>query len=277
MTRFARQGSGLYTPPPALEGELILCTGQSNTWGPNPGLAGVTSGVLYWDSDLTPPINAGNVVSTFWHSAHGTSFHPSHGCDRSMIAQLLAAPGYNGRTAVMCVAVGSTTSDDWLPATTRYANVKTAIQLAISLLPSAFPAVTSWACRQVRNQGQSDMRVNSLPFQQQWAANTTTWTNALKTQIVAPAFADVPHRWKPDLVVQCNPLISGAYFVGTGVIPQQYIYIGESPGSAPHMIVIPGGPTGYYEMDEVHFTTPGNLAGGTMIGDQVVYLDANGM
>lgn len=265
--RFTQQGSGLYTPPPPVIGQLIYDSGASNTWGPNAGQTGVTSGALYWDTDATP--GGSGITSTFWHNLHGTGVHISHGPGRSLAGGLIGQPGYEA-LALMTIACGSSLYTDWQIGDPKYNAVKAATQAALALLPAAFPQVTSWQIRQIRNQGSSDMRVNNLAYQQGWAAGQASWTTALKNDIFS-VWSGVPHTWKPDLLIQQCTDITGAFFVSQGVIPQQYIYT-----DADHVVNCDPSQGVAYEADFVHYTMPGNITVGGLVSARAVFLDSIG-
>jgi hypothetical protein len=261
--RFVQQGSGLYTAPPQVQGNLVVNVGESNTYGAAPGLAGNTTGIQYWDTDVT------GLTSSFWHALHGTSFHPSHGVDRSFGAQLLAAAGYSGTTAMLTVAYGSTSYPNWLPGDPKYTQIKTAIQNALALLPAAFPNVNAgWRTRQVRNSGTTDMLVNDLAYQQGWAAAQATWSNALVNDIVKPVLPDAV--WSPTLYVQSCSDLFGAFFVSTGVIPQQY----TAAGDLDHII---DADALQYDALHKHMTQTGYIDLGNLLGTQLVFLDTHGL
>lgn len=260
MTSLSSQGSGTYTPPPLVQGRLLINVGESNTYGAAPGETGVTGGVQYWDTDCT------GLTSTFWHPLHGTSFHPSHGVDRSVGTQLLNAGGYSGVTAILTIAYGSTAYVDWLPGDPKYNIIKTAIRTACLQLPAAFPQVNNgWKVRQIRNSGTTDMLVNNLPYQQGWAAAQASWSAGLQTDIITPAIlANV--TWQPTLYVQSCSQLFGAFFVSTGVIPQQYI----AAGDLDHII---DADSLAYDPNHKHMTTGGYIDLGNLIGQQVIFLD----
>lgn len=264
------QGSGVYAPPEPVDVEVILNVGTSNGWGTNPGLPGVTGAIIYWDYDATTP---NSVRSTFWHPLHGTGVHLAHGMDRSLGQALLDAGGYNGRTAILNCAFGSSRYPDWQPGADEYDAIKVGIQNALASLVTQFPEGARFHFRQVRNQGTSDMRINSLPYQSGWGAAQTSWSTALADDIVAPAMPDgVIFDWKPQIIVWCYSGLSAAYFINTGVRLQQ-----ETLVDADHLVSTEAMA---FEPDGVHMLGYPNMDGyialGFAVGERIVYLDGIG-
>jgi len=266
------QGSGTYAPPTPIDVDVILNVGTSNGWGTNPGLPGVTGAILYWDYDATTPQG---VKSTFWHPLHGTGVHLAHGMDRSLGQALLDAPGnpYSGKCAILNCAFGSSRYPDWQEGEAEYEAVKVGIQNALESLWGQYPAGARFHFRQVRNQGTSDMRVNSLPYQSGWKAGQESWSASLQNDIVAPM---VPEgtivTWKPQIIIWCYSGLSAAYFIDTGVRLQQTLTVDadhlvstESMGFEPDGVHMLGYPdlTGYVEL-------------GYAVGERIIYLDSIG-
>lgn len=276
------QGSGNYVPPVPFDFNVLVCVGQSLTFGPAAGLPTVTGAFGYWDTDCTP--GGSGIVSAFWHALHGTGVHASHGPDRSAGAALLAAnPAYSGRLAIMCIAYGATFYTDWAGPSSpgrAYGPVKTAIQAACAQLPALAGEGAQIKFRQIRNLGQDDIRVNSLPYQQGWGAAQLAWTTALQNDIVAPAMAPgTVYSWKPDLIIQTQTGIANAFFEATGVRASQASIV-----DANHLLNIdpnPGDPNAVvYESNGVHPVAYPALTGtvqlGTLYGNRVAFLDSIG-
>lgn len=268
------QGTGSYVPPAPYDVNCIVNVGQSLTFGPGLGLPSVTGDIQYWDTDATPA--GSGITSTFWHPLHGVGVHQSHGPDRSLgQAMLDADPSYSGKLAILTVAYGSSVYPYWAPGGLAYAPVKAALQAAVALLPSTFPGPARFRFRQVRNLGQSDIRVNSLPYQQGWGAAQLTWTSNLENDIVAPAMLPgTIFSWKPQLIIQTQSGITGAFFESTGVRPSQASIV-----DANHLLNIDP-PTLTYQSDGVHPVyypaLDGTVKLGTLIGARIALLDSLG-
>lgn len=269
------QGSGSYVPPTPFDVDVIINVGQSLTFGPGLGPPTVTGAIQYWDTDCTP--TGSHIVSTFWHSLHGTGVHAAHGPDLTLgQAMLVANPGYSGKLAILTVAYGSSFYTYWQGPSSpgaAYAPVKSAIQSAVSLLSSTFNAGAQFRFRQIRNLGQSDIRVNSLPYQQGWGAAQTAWSASLASDIVAPAMpSGIVYSWKPQLIIQTQSGISGAFFEATGVRASQAALVDSD-----HLLNIDA-PAVVYEADGVHPVsypaTTGVVALGTLIGNRIAFLDS---
>lgn len=268
------QGTGTYVPPAPFDVDVIVNVGQSLTFGPGLGEPTVTGAIQYWDTDVTP--NGSGITSSFWHPLHGVGVHQSHGPDRSIGSAMIAAdPAYSGKLAILTVAYGSSFYTYWAPGGPAYAPVKAAIQAAVALLPSAFAAGARFRFRQVRNLGQGDIRVNSLPYQQGWGAAQLTWTTNLETDIVAPAMpAGTIFSWKPQLIIRTQSGIVGAFFENTGVRPSQASIV-----DANHLLDIDP-PIITYQSDGVHPVyypaLDGTVKLGALTGARIALLDSLG-
>lgn len=267
------QGSGTYVPPVPFDVDVIVNVGQSLSWGPGLGPPTVTGAIQYWDTDATA--SGSGITSSFWHPLHGAGVHPAHGPDVTMGLALLAAnPGYSGRLAILSAVYGATFYNQWVVGNPVYNAIKTVIQAAVAQLPTAFGDGAQFRFRQVRNLGQDDIRVNSLPYQQGWGAAQTLWTSNLQNNIVLPAMpAGILHSWKPDLIIQTQTGITGAFFEATGVRPSQASIV-----DANHLLNIDP-PAIVYESNGVHPVAypalTGSYALGTLIGNRIAFLDAN--
>lgn len=267
------QGSGTYVPPVPFDVDVIVNVGQSLTFGPRLGPPGVTGAILYWDTDAT--VGGSGITSSFWHPLHGNGVHAAHGPDLTMGQALLAAnASYSGKLAILTVAYGATVYPQWAPGGLAYAPVKAALQAAIPQLPTAFGNGAQFRFRQVRNLGQGDIRINSLPYQQGWGAAQTIWTSNLKNDIVAPAMPPgILYSWKPDLIIRTQTGITGAFFEANGVRLSQASIVDSD-----HLLNIDP-PIITYESDGVHPVAypavGGVVALGTLIGTRIAFLDSN--
>lgn len=268
------QGSGSYVAPTPFDVNVIVNVGQSLTFGPGLGEPTVSGAIQYWDTDCTP--SGSGITSSFWHPLHGVGVHQSHGPDRSIGSAMIAAdPAYSGKLAILTVAYGSSFYPYWAPGGLAYAPVKAAIQAAVSLMPSAFPVGARFRFRQVRNLGQSDIRVNSLVYQQGWGAAQLTWETNLANDIVAPAMpVGTIFSWKPQLIIQTQSGITGAFFESTGVRPSQASIVDSD-----HLLNIDP-PTLTYQADGVHPVYYPSLDGtvklGALTGARIAFLDSIG-
>jgi hypothetical protein len=262
------QGTGSYVTPEPIDVEVLVRVGQSNNWGTNPGLPGVTGAILYWDYDATTPAS---VKSTFWHPLHGTGVHLAHGADRSIGQALLDAGGYVNRTCILNCSFGSSFYTDWQEGRPEYAAIKVGIQNALTSLFAQYPSNSRYRFRQIRDQGQSDMRVNSLPYQSGWGAGQASWSASLETDIVEPMIPEgVIYSWKPQIIVWSYSGISNAYFINDGVRLQQ-----ANSVDANHLV---SGESWSYEPDGVHLLGYPDLNGyiqyGYDVGNRVVFCDS---
>jgi len=235
-------------------------TGQSNSFGVNPGMPGVTGAILYWDSSI-----GNSPISTFWHSLHGTGVHLSHGIDRSFGEALLVGDNarYSGHTFILNAAYGSTSYLDWLPGSDEFPAIEATIQSAMALIAAQYPSNATYHFREIRNLGQTDIRVNSQAYQDGWAAANADWQSELATMVSAVFSA--PHSWLQNMIVKTNPLTSGAVLLPT--IPDQQLI---AAGDTDHFI--DADDLGW-EADHVHMTSQGYIDLGERIGNRILTID----
>lgn len=211
--------------------DVFIRTGQSNSWGQNPGGSGsrTLAAVRYWDSGL-----ATYPDSSAWHDLNDT-----HGADYELGAALDAA-GLN--VAILNVSQGATSSLNWTSGQTVFTAASAEIAQALALLAAEYAAGTLFRYHHIRNQGESEATNSTLAVVQQWAENTTAWHAALEGIVGSVMSIGV---------CLTNANISGR--THPGVLEAEQAAVADWSLDQ----------TGYgYEVDQVHMTTAGYVAYG---------------
>ncbi|HTJ17847.1 MAG TPA: hypothetical protein VL494_13800 [Steroidobacteraceae bacterium] len=227
---------------------VLWMTGQSNSWGVDPGEAYVNAGnpgtyanVDYWDTLLS--------------SIDCEAFRPldgSHGKDRT-VGRLLYEAGFN--PVIINISKGSTYSNQWIPNHPYYQLYIAEVAEVYPILVARFPGDT-FTHIHIRDQGEEEARYDTstpagLAVVTNWSENFELTHGALQN-IIGPA---------ERIIIQTNSNIVGKTSPG--------LLEGEQLTAAGSYLRFVDRNSVAYEINGIHMTTPGYISCGTLVAQQV--------
>jgi hypothetical protein len=261
MSFGSMRGTGALAAVAPIIIDHFIQSGQSNDQHTGRGPVGSLSAVPYaWDT-FGDTNSGGGYVNLVGKTGS------SGGPDLSL-GQTLYAAGINAEITNVCA--GSSSYDDWLIGHQygdyAFAALVAFMRLSFAKHGTVWPANTLHRFHHCRDQGTTDQRVNSLPYQQLWASRANSWHARVQ--------AAVDLVWGPGhpvdkLVVQqyTGLTLSGA---GTGNCPfsnsaahtseiatQNLAYVGGDTSRLVQMEEASVGGVPYYDPDGVHRTDTG--------------------